>query len=81
MPIKAKQRDIINVRQYVTDKEGHKIAAIIDLDELARLKKVLEIIPSSEKWLYENKEAFESVREGLKDLSEGRTSRLNIDEL
>jgi hypothetical protein len=73
--------DLINVRQYVTDKEGHKVAAIIDMDELDRLETLLELIPPSEVWLYENKESLESVQIGLKDASEGRISKLDLGDL
>jgi len=38
-------------------------------------------IPASEVWLFQNKEALESVMEGLEDASEGRISELNLDEL
>ena len=44
------------------------------------LKPVVEI-PASELWLFQNKEAFENVQEGLKDLSEGKLSRIDTDKL
>lgn len=44
------------------------------------IKPVVEI-PASELWLYKNKEAYESVQRGLKDLEEGRISEVNPDEL
>jgi len=37
-----KQKDIIRVRQYVTDKRGHKIAAILDIEEIRRLEELRE---------------------------------------
>ncbi|KJR40254.1 citrate transporter [Candidatus Magnetoovum chiemensis] len=76
-----KQKDIINVQQYITDKEGNKTAAIINIDELDRLRKILELIPYNERWLYENKEAVESVIAGLKDAAEGNLTKINLDEL
>lgn len=39
---KLKQKDIITVKQYITDKKGQKKAAIIDMDELVRVEKLLE---------------------------------------
>ena len=71
----------IKVKQYLTDKKGHKVAAVIAMDELDRLETLLETIPPSESWLYKNKEALKSVRKGLKDASEGRISKLNLKEL
>jgi hypothetical protein len=41
------------------------------------LRPVVEI-PASEAWLFQNKEAFESVKKGLKDASEGKISKLNL---
>jgi len=78
--IKQKE-DIVRVKQYITDTEGHKVAAVIDMEELNRLETLVEIIPSSETWLYKNKEALESVHRGLKDAAEGRVSKLNLNEL
>ncbi len=72
---------LIKVRQYIIDSEGHKVAAIIDIEELRRLGEVLKNIPSSEVWLYQNSEAFEDVQKGLKEASEGKISKLNLDDL
>jgi hypothetical protein len=38
-------------------------------------------IPASELWLFENKEALEGVKRGLKDVAEGLASKLDLDEL
>ncbi|MBF0520757.1 MAG: hypothetical protein HQK92_13680 [Nitrospirae bacterium] len=45
------------------------------------LKDHLEDIPSSEQWLYDNKEALESVLAGIEDSKAGRVQKLNLDEL
>jgi len=37
-----KQKDIIKIKQYVTDKRGRKIAAILDIEEIKRLEELLE---------------------------------------
>lgn len=39
------------------------------------IKPMLEI-PASEIWLFQNKKAFESVQRGLKEISEGKISKL-----
>jgi hypothetical protein len=44
------------------------------------LKPVVEI-PASELWFFQNKEAFENVQKGLKDISEGKISKLDSDKL
>lgn len=75
------KNNLIKVKQYITDNEGHKVAAIIDIEELNRLEELLKTIPPSETWLYKNKEAFESVQRGLKESSEGKISKLNFNEL
>ena len=51
----------------------------IELGEIL-LKPVVEI-PASELWLFNNKEALEDVQKGLKDLSEGKITKLDIDKL
>ncbi len=75
------KEDHIRVKQFLTDTKGHKMAAVIDIDELERLETVLELIPSSEKWLYRNKKALESVQKGLKQAAKGKVTKLNLDEL
>jgi hypothetical protein len=44
------------------------------------LKPIVEI-PVSELWLFQNKEAFENVQKGLKDISDGKISRIASDNL
>ncbi len=44
------------------------------------LRPIVEI-PASEVWLYQNKEALSSVREGLRQSGEKRTSKLNLKKL
>jgi hypothetical protein len=44
------------------------------------LQPVVEI-PASELWLFQNREALESVKKGLKDVAEDRISKANPDEL
>jgi hypothetical protein len=44
------------------------------------LRPVVEI-PASEAWLFENEEAFESVKKGIKDAAEGKISKLNLKDL
>jgi len=82
MPAVAKRKeDHIKVIQFITDTEGHKMAAVIDIDELKRLEAVLDLIPPSEKWLYKNKKALESVQKGLKQAARGKITKLNLNEL
>jgi len=44
------------------------------------LRPVVEI-PASELWLFQNREAVESVQKGLKDASEGKITKINLDKL
>ena len=44
------------------------------------LRPVVEI-PAAEHWLFQNLEELEGVRHGLKDAAEGRTSKLDLEEL
>jgi hypothetical protein len=82
MPAVAKRKDDhIKVKQFLTDTKGHKMAAVIDIEELKRLESVLALIPSPEKWLYKNKKVLESVQRGLKQAEKGKVSKLNLDEL
>ncbi len=82
MPTALKQETgLIKVKQYLTDRKGHKVAAVIDMDEFNRLAILLETIPPSERWLYKNKAALKSVHKGLKEASQGKISKLNLKEL
>lgn len=42
MLTKLKQKDIVSIKQYITNKNGHKVAAILDIKELTRVKELLE---------------------------------------
>ena len=42
MPTAQKQKEVVHVKQYVTDAKGHKTAAILDMKELARVQEMLE---------------------------------------
>ena len=82
MPFALNQeKGLIKVKQYLTDRKGHKVAAVIDMDEFNRLAILLETIPPSERWLYKNKAALKSVHKGLKEASQGKISKLNLKEL
>lgn len=59
--IKQRREDLIRVKQYITDTNGNKVAVVIEIEELIRLKAMIDIIPTSEAWLYKNKEVLESV--------------------
>jgi len=82
MPAVAKRKDDhIKVKQFLTDTKGHKTAAVIDIEEFNRVKAVLNLIPSSEAWLYKNIKALESVHKGLKQAAKGKVTKLNLDKL
>lgn len=82
MPAVAKRKDDhIKVTQFITDIKGHKMAAVIDIDELKRIETVLDLIPSSEQWLYKNHRALASVQKGLKQAAKGKVTKLNLNEL
>lgn len=43
MPLAVKQTDDhIKVKKYIIDAKGHKVAAVLDLKELARVNELLE---------------------------------------
>jgi hypothetical protein len=82
MSVTAKQKDEhIRVKQFITDTKGQKMAAVIDIEELERIETVMDLIPSSEAWLYKNKKALESVQKGLKQAAKGKIKKLNLAEL
>jgi hypothetical protein len=73
--------DPIKIKQFVTDPRGHKIAVTIDMKEYERLSRILDLIPGPEAWLYENREAMESVGKGLEDAAQGKVSKLDLKDL
>ena len=82
MPAISKRKDDqIKVKQFITDAKGHKMAAVIDIEEFDRVKTVLKLIPSSEAWLYKNKKALESVHKGLNQAAKGKVTRLTLNKL
>lgn len=82
MPASAKRKDDnIKVSQFITDAKGHRMAAVIGIDELRRLETVLDLMPSSEQWLYKNRKALASVQKGLKQSARGKVTKLNLNEL
>ena len=43
MPLAVRQKDDnIKVKNYITDDKGHKVAAVLDIKELARINELLE---------------------------------------
>jgi hypothetical protein len=38
----SKQKELVRVDRFVTDKKGRKVAAIIDIEELNRIEEILE---------------------------------------
>ena len=79
MPVTAKQKDEhIKVKQFITDTKGNKMVAVIDIEELKRIETILDLTPSSEKWLYKNKRALESVQRGLKQAAKGKLRKISI---
>jgi hypothetical protein len=42
MPVTSKQKDVLDIKQYITDEKGRKVAAILDIRELSRIERMLE---------------------------------------
>ena len=61
--------------------KGSKRVRIYKNDRGEVLLQPLVEIPASEVWLFENEEALESVKKGLKEASEGKISKLNLKDL
>lgn len=74
MTIKLKQKDIINVKQYVIDRKGQKVAAILDIDELIRVEELLEDISD----LKSIKDRIAEPEEDYEGYSRKRKARLNV---
>ncbi|MGA1796413.1 MAG: hypothetical protein ACMUIL_11210 [bacterium] len=61
--------------------KGFKRVKLYESESGEILLQPLSEIPASELWLYENKESLESVKKGLKEAAEGRTKKLDPDQL
>ena len=61
--------------------KGYKRVKLYKNDRGEVLLQPITEIPASELWLFQNKEALENVKNGLKDASEGKISKLDLDEL
>lgn len=61
--------------------KGYKRIRLFKNDRGEVLLQPIVEIPASELWLYRNEEAFTSVQRGLRDASEGKITKLNLDEL
>ena len=61
--------------------KGSKRVRLYKNDRGELLLMPLVEIPASEIWLYQNKEALQSVQKGLEDASKGKISKFNLDEL
>jgi len=61
--------------------KGYKRLKLYKNDRGEILLQPIAEIPASELWLFQNKEALESVKNGLKDAAQGKISKLNLDEL
>ena len=63
MRVTQKEKDIVHVKQYVTDAKGHKTAAILDMKELARVQEMLEDLvdlKAIEERVCEKEESYEA---------------------
>lgn len=69
-----KHKDVIDVKQYVTDQKGHKVAAILDIKELARVKDLLEDLSD----LKAIKDRIAEPEEDYESYSRRRKSRLHV---
>ena len=74
MATKLKQKDIVKVKQYVTDKKGHKVAAILDMEELNRVEKLLEDLSD----LKAIEDRIAEPEEDYEAYSRKRKTRLNV---
>ena len=61
--------------------KGYKRVRLFKNDRGEVLIQPVVEIPASELWLFQNKEALESVQRGLKEASEGKITKLNLNEL
>lgn len=68
-----KEDDIVHVKQYITNKKGGKVAAILDLKELARINELIEDLAD----LRAIEDRISEPVEGYEAYSRKRRSRLH----
>jgi hypothetical protein len=61
--------------------KGYKRIRLYSNDRGEILLQPIAEIPASELWLFQNAEAINDVREGLRNVSQGKVSRLDPEEL
>jgi hypothetical protein len=74
MSVTPKQKNLLDIKQYITDEKGHKVAAILDIKELSRIERMLEDLSdlrAIEDRIVEPSEDYESY-------SKKRKSRLHV---
>jgi hypothetical protein len=74
MITKQKQKEVISVKQFVTDKKGQKVAAIVDIKELDRIMALLEDLSD----LKTIEDRIAEPSEDYEDYSRKRKSRLHV---
>jgi hypothetical protein len=74
MITKQKQKEVINVKQFVTDRKGGKVAAIVDIKELDRIKTLLEDLSD----LKTIEDRIAEPSEDYEKYSKKRKSRLHV---
>ncbi len=68
------ENDLIKINQYITDDKGHKVAAVIEIEELKRLEEVIEYL-SDMKSIEDRKN---ETGEDYETYSNKRMSQLNV---
>lgn len=68
-----KEDDIVHVKQYITNKKGSKVAAILDIKELARINELIEDLAD----LRAIEDRISEPVEGYEAYSRKRRSRLH----
>ncbi len=75
MPLAAKRKDDhIKVKKYITDAKGHKVAAVLDIKEIARINDLLEDLSD----LKAIEDTISEPSEDYEAYSRKRKSRLHV---
>lgn len=74
MPVTSKQKDVLDIKQYITDEKGNKVAAILDIKELSRIERMLEDLSD----LMAIQDRIIEPSEDYESYSRKRKSRLHV---